>query len=143
MRVEDYLASGESVIASDGGALFTDRRLFLFSGSSFEALPYAHVSHYDFERKVPLLPIVLGVVVLVAGLFLWGEAYVQRSAVIQPDLFLALVLVFAVILIGVGLALTRRGLTFFMDSGKSRYLTLKEQTNAEELMRLLGDYIRK
>ena len=92
---------------------------------------------------MPLLPIVLGVVVLVAGLFLWGEAYVQRSAVIQPDLFLALVLVFAVILIGVGLALTRRGLTFFMDSGKSRYLTLKEQTNAEELMRLLGDYIRK
>ncbi len=138
LNLEDLLVPGEKVLAEDGRAHFTDRRIIVLERNSFAVLPYDQISSMEFERKVPLAPIIAGVVVMMVGLFLWLSPQQLRALNLDPTFTLTVIGVLAILLVGLGFALTRRGLTIWMTSGRSRYLRIKNEAAVGEFIRSTG-----
>jgi hypothetical protein len=139
LKVEDFLAPGEKVLIQDGVNSFTDRRLLIVGSSKVTAVPYEQISSAEYSRRVPLTLIILGALVLVAGFFLWlAPPGIPRVAGTDSNLFLILVLVFAIVLIGMGLALVRRTLVIRTTSGEAYYLRIRDEKMLNEFLQSYG-----
>lgn len=139
MKVEDFLAPGEKILIQDGDNSFTDRRLLIVRRSTVTAVPYEQISSAEYSRRIPLTMIILGGLVLVAGLLLWlAPPGIPRITGTDSDLFLILVLVFAIVLIGMGLALVRRALVIRTTSGEAYYLRIRDEKALKEFLQSYG-----
>ena len=138
MKVEDLLAPGEKVLLNDGNSHFTDRRLYILARNSFVEIPYEHISSVEFERRIPFLPIGVGVIVLLVGLLEWISSPTFLKALgIDPTLTFVLIIISGIVLIGMGLALTRRALSIQLTSGKTYTVRVGDQRTVEEFLKKL------
>jgi hypothetical protein len=139
MKAEEFLAPGEKVLIQDGDNSFTDRRLLIIRRNTVTAVPYEQISSAEYSRRIPLILIILGALVLVTGLFVWlAPPGIPRIAGTDSDLFLILVLIFAIVLIGIGLALVRRALVIRTTSGEAYYLRIKDERALREFLQSYG-----
>jgi len=139
LKVEDLLAPGERVLIRDGDNSFTDRRLLIVQRDTVTAVPYEQISSAEYSRRTPWALIIVGALVLFAGLFLWlAPPGIPRIAGTNSDLFLILVLVFAIVLVGMGLALVRRALVLRTTSGEVYYLRIGDEKAVDEFLKTYG-----
>ena len=139
MRAEDFLAPGERILIQDGDNSFTDRRLLIVRRNTVTAVPYEQISSAEYSRRIPLALIVVGALILIAGLFLWlAPPGIPRIAGTDSTLFLMLILVLVIVLIGMGLALVRRALVLRTTSGEVYYLRISDEKAIREFLQSYG-----
>ena len=78
------------------------------------------------------------------GLFIWNsDTALIRQLGIDPNLLLTLVIVIAIILVGIGVVLTRRDLTLRTTSGYKYSLRLRDRKTVEEFLSKRGEEITR
>jgi len=144
MDAESLLADGETILLRDGRNSFTDRRVLMVNRNSFTEVPYEHISSIEFVKSFPIAPIVLCALVLIVGLYIWNsDTALIRQLGIDPDLWLTLVIVVAIILVGIGVVLTRRDLTLRTTSGYRYSLRLRDRDTVEKFLSQRGEEISR
>ena len=144
MDAESLLADGEKILLQDGRNSFTDRRVLTVSRNSFTEVPYEHISSIEFVKNFPIAPIILCALVLIVGAYIWNsDTALIRQLGIDPNLWLTLVIVVAIILVGIGAVLTRRDLTLRTTSGHEYSLRLRDRKTVEEFLSKRGEEITR
>ena len=133
MNIEDFLEGGERVVYSDRRLHFTDKKLVVFYGSSLEVYPYEHISWAEYERRISLLPIILGAIVLIVGAVMWVVPHsLSVGFAINLPLLAELLVVVGVAFVVIGLLSSRKALRFQMDSGgRPRAYRIRDQKAVE------------
>jgi len=144
MDAESLLADGETILLQDGRNSFTDRRVLMVGHNSFTEVPYEHISSIEFVKSFPIAPIILCALVLIVGLYIWNsDTALIRQLGIDSNLWLTLVIVVAIILVGIGVMLTRRDLTLRTTSGYRYSLRLRDRKTVEEFLAQRGEEITR
>ena len=136
MNIEDFLGEGETIVHTDRRLHFTDKKLVVFYGSSLEVYPYEHISWAEYERRISLLPIILGAIVLILGAVMWAvpQSLSEGFAVNLP-LLSELLVVVGIAFVVIGFLSSRKALRFQLDSGgRPRAYRIRDQKAVEWFM---------